>query len=84
MPPMEFHRVADASMASRDFLTKFVGEYSLMGRTFPVTLENETTLILTLPMQPKRELEPRQGTSFSIKGMDAYLLEFIITDGGSV
>lgn len=84
MPAMEFERVADPSMTGRDFLTRFVGEYELMGRTVPVTLENEHTLVLSLPMQPRRELEPHHGTSFTLKGMDGYMLEFKSEANGAI
>jgi CubicO group peptidase (beta-lactamase class C family) len=84
MPAMEFTRVADASMTTQEFLRPFVGEYELMGRVVPVTLENDRTLVLTLPAQPRRELEPHHGTSFTLKGMDGYILEFKTDAGGAV
>jgi len=84
MPAMEFTRIADPAMTGREFLSRFVGEYELMARTVPVTLENESTLVMALPMQPKRELEPHHGTSFTLKGMDGYMLDFKTGPAGEV
>jgi hypothetical protein len=84
MPALEFSRAPDPAMAGREFLSRFVGEYELLGRTVAVTLENEETLVLALPMQPKRELEPYRGTTFTLKGLDGYLLDFRADDDGRV
>ncbi|HEV3309547.1 MAG TPA: serine hydrolase [Chloroflexota bacterium] len=84
MPPQEFLRTVDPTLASREFLRQFVGEYEIMSRIATVSLENENLLALNLPGQPRHELEPHRGSEFKIKGLDGFRVEFKLDAAGEV
>jgi hypothetical protein len=84
MPAGEYSRAADDAQVSPDFLRQFVGEYEVLGRTALVSLEHEDTLLLTLPGQPRHELERYKENQFKIKGLDGYLVEFKTDAKGTV
>jgi hypothetical protein len=71
-----FTRIAPKAMTERTFLESLVGQYVLGAVTATVSLEGEKTLTLLVPGQPKYELIPRRITTFDIKGLSGYSLEF--------
>jgi hypothetical protein len=81
VPPAEFTRMADASLKNKSFLEQFVGEYELMGMTLTVTLRGEDALLASIPGQGDVILEPYQGTTFHLKGLEGFSFEFIQENG---
>jgi CubicO group peptidase (beta-lactamase class C family) len=79
-----FTRVADEAMKQRSFLEPFAGQYELGPTTVTVALKGESTLTLTIPGQPTYELAPTRGTSFDIKGLNGYSVEFKKDAAGAV
>jgi CubicO group peptidase (beta-lactamase class C family) len=79
-----FTRVPDESMRERAFLEPFVGEYELGGTVLTVSLKGDDTLVLTVPGQPSYELVPTRGTSFDLKSLTGYSLEFRQDESGAV
>lgn len=79
-----FTRVPDESMREQAFLEPFVGEYELGGTALTVSLKGDDTLVLTVPGQPSYELVPTRGTSFDLKGLTGYSLEFTQDESGAV
>jgi CubicO group peptidase (beta-lactamase class C family) len=79
-----FKRVADESMRERAFLEPFVGEYELGGTVLTVALRGDDTLTMTVPGQPTYELVPTRGTSFDLKGLSGYSVEFKQEGSGAV
>ncbi len=79
-----FTRVADAAMRDRAFLESFVGEYELAGTVVTVALKGNDALTLTVPGQPTYDLVPTRGTSFDLKGLSGYSVEFKRGEDGSV
>ncbi|MFQ5926567.1 MAG: serine hydrolase [Terriglobia bacterium] len=79
-----FTRVAEEAMKQRSFLEAFVGEYELGPTTVSVALRGEATLTLTVPGQPTYELVPLRGTSFGLKGLSGFSLEFKQDAAGAV
>lgn len=71
-----FTRVGDDSMRGREFLEPLTGEYELAGATVNISLRGDDTLTLTVPGQPTYELVPVRNTSFSIKGLSGFTVEF--------
>lgn len=71
-----FTRRPDEAMRARSFLEPFVGAYEAMGLTVTVAFKGDDTLILTVPGQPTYELEPARGTTFDLKGLTGYSVEF--------
>ena len=84
MPAGEYSRAPDDIGVTPDFLKRFVGEYEVLGRTAVVSLEHEDALVLTLPAQPRHELERYRENQFKIKGLDGYLVEFKTDSDGTV
>jgi hypothetical protein len=81
--PIMFTRMADASLKNKAFLEQFVGEYELMGMTVTVTLRGEDSLLVSVPGQGDVVLEPYQGTTFNLKNMPGFSIEFK-QDNGAV
>lgn len=79
-----FTRLADEAMLERDFLEQFEGEYDLAGTVLTVELRGDDTLTLTVPGQPTYELVPVRGTTFDLKGLNGYSLEFKKDGSGAV
>ena len=82
--PLTFARAAEKAMQEKSFLQPFVGEYTLGPMTAKVELRDEQTLTLTVPGQPVHELVPMRGTSFDVKGLPGYSVEFKKDAGGAV
>ncbi len=75
-----FERLADAAMSELAFLEKLAGRYSLAGQVVSVGLRGET-LTLDVPGQPTYTLVPKQGTTFGLKGLDGFSVEFDLAEG---
>ncbi len=71
-----FKRVGELKMREREFVQKFVGEYDLAGSVIKVWLRGENILMMTVPGQPDYELDPVRGTSFNLKNLEGYSVEF--------
>jgi CubicO group peptidase (beta-lactamase class C family) len=79
-----FTRRAEKGMRERSFLEPLTGEYTLGAQTVTVTLQGEDTLILSVPGQRPYELAPRKGTTFDIKGLTGFSVEFKKDAAGAV
>jgi CubicO group peptidase (beta-lactamase class C family) len=79
-----FARVAPESMRERNFLEPFAGTYDLMGTQVHIALQGEHTLVLAIPGQPEYELEPVEGTEFTVKGRPSLRIEFKRDESGAV
>jgi len=71
-----FARMADRSMRDRAFLESLAGTYEVGPNLASVTLRGDGVLVLAVPGQPVRELEPVSGTTFAVKGLSGYKMEF--------
>jgi CubicO group peptidase (beta-lactamase class C family) len=71
-----FTRRAGSEMRQKNFLEPFAGVYQIGRQALTVALRGEDTLTLTVPGQPVYELLPRQGTSFDLKGIPGFSVEF--------
>lgn len=76
-----FERVADQSMRTRAFLEPLTGKYDLDGKLATVAMKGEDAITIAMPNMPEMELEPYQGTEFTLKGMDMIRVEFKKEDG---
>jgi hypothetical protein len=74
----------DKSMANRAFLEPFVGKYEVMGMTLTIDLRGEDQLIASIPGQGDQTLVPYQGTTFNLKGLTGFSIEFKRDDSGAV
>jgi hypothetical protein len=79
--PIEFTREPAKEMFERDFLEQFVGEYDLMGMTVTVELKGGNALAVTVPGQPRYDLEAFMGTEFKLKGAEGASIRFLIDKG---
>jgi len=81
---IRFTRAPDASMTTRAFLEPLAGEYQISGVVATVALQGDSTLTLTVPGQPTYTLVPLQGTTFSLKGLSGFSVEFKRSAAGAV
>jgi CubicO group peptidase (beta-lactamase class C family) len=79
-----FARVAPESMRERSFLEPLAGTYDLMGTQVHIALQGDHTLVLAIPGQPEYELEPVEGTEFTVKGQPSLRIEFKRDESGTV
>jgi CubicO group peptidase (beta-lactamase class C family) len=79
--PIVFTRMPDASLKNRAFLEQFAGEYELMGMVVKVFMRGEDSLIASVPQQGDVVLEPYMGTTFNLKGLTGFSIEFTKVDG---
>ena len=79
-----FTRMPDKSMANRDFLEPFAGKYEVMGMTLTVDLRGDKELVASIPGQGDQILEPYQGTTFNLKGLQGFSIEFKRDASGAV
>jgi hypothetical protein len=82
--PIVFTRMPDRSMANRAFLEPFVGKYEVMGMFVTIDLRGDTELVASIPGQGDQILEPYQGTTFNLKGLTGFSIEFRRDAGGAV
>lgn len=71
-----FTRLPDRALRERGFLQTLTGDYELGPLTVSVYVRGENTLMMSIPGQPVRELEPMSGTTFAVKGLSGYTVEF--------
>jgi CubicO group peptidase (beta-lactamase class C family) len=71
-----FTKEAPKEMFDPAFLSRFVGDYELMGMTAKVAMKGDNRLTVTVPGQPTYELEPYMGTEFKIASLDGYSVRF--------
>ena len=76
--PIEFSKEPPKEMYAKDFLTRFTGDYELMGMTTTVAMKGEDRLTVTVPGQPTYDLEPYMGTEFRIKSLEGYSVRFLV------
>lgn len=78
---IEFDKEPPREMFERDFLEQFVGEYDLMGIAVTVEIKGGHALAVTVPGQPRYDLEPFMGTEFTLKGAEGASIRFVIDNG---
>jgi len=73
-----FTRMPDKQLTDHAFLQTLVGEYDFPGDPTPTTiaLRGDHTLVMSQPGAPERELAPRLGTTFDLKGLEGFSIEF--------
>jgi hypothetical protein len=79
-----FIRRADARMRERAFLAPLAGQYELGPQTLTIVLKGDDTLVVVAPGQADRDLVPARGTTFDIKGLPGYSIEFRTDAAGTV
>ena len=77
-----FARLGDASMNELPFLEKMTGEYVHAGVSVSVELRGGQ-LTLTVPGQPTYTLVPDRDTTFKVKGLTGFAVEFDLEEGDS-
>lgn len=78
LPEIRFERQPEDRLSDPEFLSTLCGSYELEGGVgIEVTLEG-TTLTGTVAGQPPYTLEPKQGTSFTLGGLEGFTIEFIL------
>jgi CubicO group peptidase (beta-lactamase class C family) len=73
-----FTRMPDKQLTDHTFLQALVGQYDFPGDPTPTTvaLRGDHTLVMSQPGAPERELIPRRGTTFDLKGLEGFSIEF--------
>jgi len=84
VPDIVFKRPPPAELRDKAVLTRFTGDYELMGLLMTVSLAGGTALVVSLPGQPNDELTPYKGTRFDAKGLSGVSIEFKSDDSGRV
>jgi len=81
-----FTRAPDKQLTDRSFLETLAGQYEFPGDPVPTTiaLRGEHALIMSRPGSPERELIPRRGTTFDLKGLEGFSIEFKRDAAGKV
>jgi len=76
----------DSKLLDPQFLKKFTGVYKFekSGLELTITLQGEKTLIAQATGQPAAELVPVKDTTFSIKNLGSFSLEFTLDKNGKV
>jgi len=75
-----FKKLPSDLLNDPEFLGKLVGSYTLDSMTGKVQLKRKT-LTVTVPGQPPYTLVPQQGTTFALKGLNGFTIEFIMEEG---
>ena len=75
-----FTRIPDPELSDPDYLRLCTGTYEVEGQRATVTLEG-ARLVVTIPGQPVHQLVPALNRSFTIKGLPAYKVTFLIEEG---
>ena len=81
-----FTRMPDKQLTDRSFIEVFTGQYEFPGAPAPLTisLRGDHTLVGNTPGQPDIELLPRRGTTFDMKGLAGFSIEFKKDASGKV
>jgi hypothetical protein len=84
VPNIVFTRLPARELSDRAVLEAFTGLYEAMGMTLSITLKGDSALLVALPGQPELELAPYKGTTFHVKGLSGYEIEFKRNPDGTV
>ena len=76
VPAIVFKRRATQEMTQRRFLEPLTGEYQVGANVLKVTLQGENKLVVSIQGQPPYELIPVKGTTFDLKGITGFSVEF--------
>ncbi len=76
VPAIVFKRRAAGEMTSRGFLEPLTGEYQVGANVLKVTLQGDNKLVVSIQGQPPYELIPVKGTTFDLKGITGFSVEF--------
>lgn len=79
-----FTRLPDKSLMNKDFLEQFTGEYDVMDMTLAVYMKGDDKLVASIPGQGEFELVPYQGTTFNLKDMSGFSVEFRKNGGSDI
>jgi CubicO group peptidase (beta-lactamase class C family) len=81
-----FTRMPDKQLTDHAFLQTLAGQYEFPGDPTPTTvsLRGDHTLVMSQPGAPDRELLPRRGTTFDLKGLEGFSIEFKRDASGKV
>jgi CubicO group peptidase (beta-lactamase class C family) len=81
-----FTRMPDKRLMDRTFISVFTGEYDLPGSPTPlsISLRGDHNLVGSTPGQEDLELLPKRGTTFDIKGLAGFSIEFKKDSTGKV
>jgi CubicO group peptidase (beta-lactamase class C family) len=81
-----FTRMPDKQLTDRSFIEAFTGQYDIPGSPVPLTisLRGDHTLVGSTPGQEDIELLPKRGTTFELKGLAGFSIEFKKDAGGKV
>jgi hypothetical protein len=81
-----FTRMPDKQLTDRSFIEAFTGEYELPGAPVPLTvaLRGDHALVASTPGQTDLELLPKRGTTFDVKGLAGFSIEFKKDASGKV
>ncbi len=74
--PIIFTRLPARELSDRAVLEAFTGSYEVMGMTLTIAFKGDSALLISLPGQSELELEPYKGTTFHVKGLTGYEVEF--------
>jgi hypothetical protein len=80
VPAIVFIKRAPEEMKDPKFLAQFSGEYEVMGMVITIFLKGNA-LFASMPGQPTIELVPYKGTEFTLKGLEAYRVKFVLEQG---
>jgi len=83
LPPIVFEKLAEDRLSDPEFLTQFVGTYTMAGQTITFELRG-ARLFGTVTGQPTFELEPKGGMTFTIVAAEGFSVEFLIEEDGTV
>lgn len=84
LPEIRFERQPEDRLSDPEFLSSLCGTYKIDGGvTIKISLEG-AMLRGTVTGQPPYTLEPKQGTSFILGGLEGFTIEFILEDEKAV
>ena len=78
-----FSKKPDSRLFDATYLTRFAGDYSLMGQTISVGLKGNA-LIASLPGQPPFDLVPSLSGDFVLRQVQVVTLHFVADEQGKV
>lgn len=76
IPPLEIRWNSNIKKLPKIVLQRYVGEYNLNRTAMKIGLSPNELLTLSLPNQPKRELEALGKGKFRLKGLNGYSISF--------
>lgn len=84
VPDIVFKRRPAAHLLDKETLSRFVGDYELMGMPLRITLKGDSTLLASLPGQPDHELRPYKEMQFELTGLSGFSITFTADDSGAI